>query len=142
MGSEASLVKALAASAARLSLLAVGIFLLQACSASDGQQRSALSQAPIGTTELRGNYQKLAGCAYGKFVDGTSAVMQRNEFPELKQTRLTIMGGSLKAWELIFTQKTPQATLVELTSVQTIWGPDKLSTADVLPAVRSCELQK
>lgn len=109
------------------------------CAASDGQQHSPLSQAPIDTVELKGDYQKLAGCSYSKFVDGTAAVVQRNEFPESKQTRLAAMGGNLKAWELIFTQVNRSTTKVELTSVQTMWGPDKLSTKDVMATVRQCE---
>ncbi len=99
----------------------------------------ALEQAPIDRTQLQGDYQQIAGCAYAKFVYGTSNVMQRNEFPERKQTRLTMMGGTLKAWELVLTQSTSEITEVELTSIQTMFGPDKLSTKNVMSDLKSCE---
>lgn len=109
------------------------------CAASDGQPHSALSQAPIETAELRGDYQKIAACVYGKIVDGTANVVQRNEFPESKQTRLAAMGGSTKQWELILTQTGPKTTKAELTAVQTMWGPDKLSTKDVMTTAQGCQ---
>ena len=51
-----------------------------------------------------------------------------------------MMAGSGKEWELVFTQSAAQQTHVELTSVQTIWGPDKLSTKSVISEVRSCSI--
>lgn len=113
--------------------------LLAGCAASDGQQHSALSQAPIEAAELRGNHQKIAACVYGKIVDGTANVMQRNEFPESKQTRLAMMGGGTKQWELVLTQISPSVTKAELTAVQTMWGPDKLSTKDVMTTAIGCQ---
>lgn len=110
---------------------------LGACAASDGQQHGVREQAPIDSADMRGNYQQIAGCAYAKFTDGTSNVMQRNEFPERKQTRLALVGSS-KYWELIFTQASPGITHVELTALQTIWGPDKLTTKNVMTDLSSC----
>jgi hypothetical protein len=79
-----------------------GIFaltlLLSACAASDEKPHTVLEQAPVGNTVLRGDYQRLANCAYHKFTDGTSNVMQKNDFPDIKQSRVAMMGGSLKAW--------------------------------------------
>jgi hypothetical protein len=61
--------------------------MLAGCAASDGQSHGILEQAPIDSADMHGDYQQIAGCAYSKFVDGTANVMQRNEFPEIKQTR-------------------------------------------------------
>lgn len=121
-------------------LVAVLLALLLAdCAASDSQIRGPLEQAPINSAVMRGDYQRLATCAYHKFTDGTSNVMQKNDFPEIKQSRLAMMSGSLKGWELTFTQSTASQTRVELTSAQTIWGPDKLTTRNVIADVRTCE---
>lgn len=122
----------------RFAISAIAL-VLAACTASDEKPRFPLEQAPIDSVMMRGDYQRLSTCAYRKFSDGTSSVMQKNDFPEIKQSRLTMMGGNFKAWELIFTQKSASQTQVELTSTQTIWGPDKISTRDVLAGVRACE---
>jgi len=116
----------------RGAILAGFAMLLSGCAASDGQQHGILEQAPIDSADMRGDYQQIAGCAYSRFVDGTANVMQRNEFPEAKQTRLAMMGSSSKFWELTLTQAAPGVTHVDLTAIQTMWGPDKLTTKNVM----------
>lgn len=113
---------------------------LAGCAGSDNQTRGLLEQVPIGAIDLSGDYQQLATCAYRKFTDGTASVMQKNDFPDIKQTRLAMMVGGLKEWELVFTQSSARQTHVELSSVQTIWGPDKLSTKSVIADVRGCSI--
>ena len=58
---------------------------LTGCAGSDNQTRGLLEQVPIGAIDLSGDYQRLATCAYHKFMDGTANVMQKNDFPEIKQ---------------------------------------------------------
>lgn len=113
--------------------------LLGSCAASDGQTRGPREQAPVDSAEMHGNYQQIAGCAYQRFTDGTANIVQRNEFPEKKQTRLALVGSS-KYWELVLTQTSPGITHVDLTAMQTIWGPDKLTSKNVMgDLMAACE---
>ena len=90
-----------------------------------------LDQVPTDTMTLRGDYRALATCAY-KSLDQTGIKIA--ELPG--EVRVMLESGAVRYWQLVFRPAGTAQTRVELSEVQTMWGPQRAT--GVREAVRSC----
>ena len=116
--------------------------LLQLWTSGSKAQAPPLSQVPIQTENFSVDYQRLAECAYMRLDKEFSGDIRKADLPNSRVIRISAGTGTTRIWELIFTKESSKRTRVELTAVQTIWGPDRLTTRKVMPAVKICAEQE
>ncbi|SHG77854.1 hypothetical protein SAMN05444169_4084 [Bradyrhizobium erythrophlei] len=103
---------------------------------SDGEATSVLDQAPIESALLIGDYKKIAGCAYERLEKTAGNGIKKADLEG--SSRLALESGGVRYWELLFRPAGKNETKVDLSVVQTMWGPDTMSTAKIMPEVRAC----
>jgi hypothetical protein len=93
-----------------------------------------LDQVPVANETLRGDFAKLASCAYVALDASEGAGVKKIDLPN--ESRLALESGGVRYWQLVFTSVGRGQTRVEFSEVQTIWGTQKAPR--VMPAVRAC----
>jgi hypothetical protein len=103
---------------------------------SDGQATSVLDQAPADSVLMNGDYKKIASCAYERLDKTAGSGIKKVDLEG--SSRLALESGGVRYWELLFRPAGKNETKVDLSVVQTMWGPDTMSTAKIMPEVRAC----
>jgi len=109
--------------------------LLVAC----GGEHGMLSQANTERFVISGDYQKVADCAFGAIRKIEYAAVQRTEVPTQRKILVALDTGQVRYWELAFSPApdNARATLVEVSSARTMWGPYPSQKA--VDAARGCQ---
>jgi hypothetical protein len=103
---------------------------------SDGEATSVLDQAPTDSILMNGDYKKIASCAYERLDKAAGNGIKKADLEG--SSRLVMESGGVRYWELLFRPAGKNETKVDLSVVQTMWGPDTMSTAKIMPEVRAC----
>lgn len=103
---------------------------------SDGRVTSVLDQAPIDSVLLNGDYRRISSCAYERLDKTAGNGIKKVDLDG--STRLALEPGGVRYWELLFRPAGKNETKVDFTVVQTVWGPDTLSSSKVMPQVKAC----
>lgn len=103
---------------------------------SDGQATSVLDQAPTDSVLMNGDYKKIASCSYERLDKTAGNGIKKIDLEG--SSRLALESGGVRYWELLFRPAGKNETKVDLSVVQTMWGPDTMNTAKIMPEVRAC----
>ncbi|WP_092517415.1 hypothetical protein [Afipia sp. GAS231] len=120
----------------RIAIAAAVVGILLSGCRSDGQANSLLEQAPIDSILLNGDYRKISSCSYERLDRAAGSGIKKVDLDG--STRLALESGGVRHWELLFRPAGKNETKVDFTVVQTMWGPDRLSTGKIMPEVRAC----
>ena len=102
---------------------------------SDGEATSVLDQAPTDSILMNGDYKKIASCAYERLDKAAGNGIKK---ADLEGSSRLVMSGGVRYWDLLSRLAGKNETKVDLSVVQTMWGPDTMSTAKIMPEVRAC----
>ena len=94
------------------------------------QPASALDQVPAEIVTVKGRYDSVASCSYGR-LDQTGL----RKMDVQGEARLVLEGSGVRYWELRF-RPTAKGTEVAFSRVQSLGGP--MGGEGVLDTVRSC----
>lgn len=92
-----------------------------------------LDQVPIESATVNMDFQKLAACVYDK-LDGPG--LKKADFPN--RVILALDGSGVRYWQLSIESLGQNRSSVKLSTVRTIWGPDRSASKNVMPSVAAC----
>jgi hypothetical protein len=121
---------------ATIAAVSVAVCGLAGC--TTGSEPVALEQAPVESQVFEGDYQQLASCSYERLDKSSGTGIKKIDLPTKATSRLALESGGVRYWELVFVGIGRNQTKVDFTVVQTVWGPDRLSTGGIMPEVRRC----
>lgn len=119
---------------ASCTMIAVVALLVANC----GTQAPILSQVPTQTQSFPVDYQRLAECSYERLLTDYESMLKKADLPSSKTIKISADGSGVRYWDLVFTSQASKRTQVSLSSVNTMWGPDTITSGKVFPAVVAC----
>lgn len=108
--------------------------LLAGC--AGGDRTPVLSQAPVSSLLIDGDYQAVAACSYERLDKSQGAGIKKVDLPGT--SKLALESGGVRYWELTFASQGKGRTAVNFTAVQTVWGTDTTRADQIMSDVRSC----
>lgn len=111
----------------------MALFVLAGCSGKEG----VMSQQPVQTLTIKGDYQKKAACVFNKVREQEYTGAHKTDLPTEGQIIVSLEAGYSKYWELTFSSAGAEGTRVQVSAAQTLVGP--FPTKAAIEAVRSCD---